>query len=108
MSKTDSITTEGWYNIKDKDDALKALISVIYRLSDEDERLTEHLKYLKIYMGKPQSSNMGFYTPARNSIYKPGKGRDKYRVNYNVIKSVLPHPYCLFYNISNDAIRYII
>lgn len=89
MSRTDSITNESWYNIKDKDDALKALVNVVYRLTDEDERLTEHLKYLKLYSGKPQSSNMGFYTPARNSIYKPGKGRDKYRVNYNVIKSVI-------------------
>jgi hypothetical protein len=89
MFKTDSITNEPWYQIKDKDDALKALVNVIYTLTDKDERLQEHLKYLKMYSGKPQSSNMGFYTPARNNISKPGKGRDKYRVNYNVVKSVI-------------------
>lgn len=89
MSRTDSMTVESWYSIKDKDEALRALINVIYRLSDEDERLTEHLKYLKLYSGKPQSSTMGFYTPSSTPPTKLSRNRDKYRVNYNVIKSVI-------------------
>lgn len=89
MSKTDSMTYEPWYSIKDKDEALRALINVVYRLTDEDERLTEHLKYLKLYSGKPQSSNMGFYTPSSTPPTKLNRSKDKYRVNYNVIKSVI-------------------
>lgn len=89
MSKNHSITYEPWYSIKDKEEAVQALISVVYRLSDGDDRLQDNLKYLKLYSGKPQSSNMGFYTTSsKNSSKKTTRG-EKYRVNYNVIKSVI-------------------
>lgn len=84
-----TLTIKPWYLIEDKDEAVKALVNTLYYISEEDHRFEEHLKYLKSYSGKPQSSNMGFYVPKSNNVRKIHANRDKYRVNYNVVKSVI-------------------
>lgn len=83
------LTYEPWYSIKDENEAVRALVNSVYRLSEEDTRLTEHLKYLKLYSGKPQSSDLGFYVQKPTQYKKIHQGKEKYRVNYNVIKSVI-------------------
>jgi hypothetical protein len=83
------LTFEPWYSIKDEEESVRALVNSVYRLSEEDTRLTEHLKYLKMYSGKPQSSDLGFYVQKNTQYKKIHQGKEKYRVNYNVIKSVI-------------------
>jgi hypothetical protein len=83
-----TVTIVPWFNIEDKDEMQRAIISTVRHLSEEDYRLYDHTKYLKMYSGKPQSSDMGFYIQQTSS--KPRRSdKDKYRVNYNVIKSVI-------------------
>lgn len=83
------LTQLPWYSIADESEAVRALVNSVYRLSEEDTRLTEHLKYLKLYSGKPQSSDLGFYVQKPTQYKKIHQGKEKYRVNYNVIKSVI-------------------
>lgn len=83
------LTYQPWYSIKDEEEAVRALVNSVYKLSEDDTRLTEHLKYLKLYSGKPQSSDLGFYVQNNTQHKKIYNGRERYRVNYNVIKSVI-------------------
>ena len=78
-----------WHQCKDKDERHIALINTLKKISEEDgDRLQEHLSYLKIYAGEPQSSNLGFYKPKTAKSSRRKQAENEYRVNYNVVKSV--------------------